>query len=102
MNAAQHVHCKRLYGGEQECSGEHFLGGVMQTTDAIQKRSKFYDYTSTQWICEINCKCLQYSMCARLKSKKHTTLQQQREQQQQQLEQVAVKSYKLRQLHMGN
>lgn len=55
------------------------MGGVMQTTDATQQRSKFYDYTSTQWICEINCKCLQYSMCARLKSKNHTTLQQQQQ-----------------------
>lgn len=55
------------------------MGGVMQTTDATQQRSKFYDYTSTQWICEINCKYLQYSMCARLKSKNHTTLQQQQQ-----------------------
>lgn len=66
-------------GGKQGCSGEHIVGGVMQTTDATQKRSKFYDYTSTQWICEINCKCLQYSMCAILKSKNHTTLQQQQQ-----------------------
>lgn len=81
MNAAQHVCFPNgsKGGGKQGSRRGHVVGGVMQTTDATQQRSKFYDYTSTQWICEINCKCLQYSMCARLKSKNHTTLQQQQQ-----------------------
>lgn len=34
--------------------------GAMQMIDGAQKCSNFYDYTSTLWICEINCKCLAY------------------------------------------